>query len=140
MPHVTVHAPEFRLSGRETALMAALADAVVGVYGEWARPHVVVRAVGVPAGRWSAGGAVDADKAPEVQFAIRASALERPDGTKIARALVIALTDAVVSCLEMEHLRNAVMVELQPQRDEHVALGGMLISDGGGSARGDAGS
>ena len=37
MPHLTARLPEARLAGHEPALIAALTDAVVGVYGEWAR-------------------------------------------------------------------------------------------------------
>ena len=37
MPHVTVRMPEDQLVGCEPALISALTDAVVQVYGDWAR-------------------------------------------------------------------------------------------------------
>ena len=133
MPHLTVSATESQLSGRETALISALTDAVAAVYGEWARPLVVVHLVAVPAGRWAVGGRiVDADAAPEVRFGIRAGALTRPDGIDIARRLVAAVTDAVAGALG-EQLHAAVLVELVPQPDDHVGVGGTLISDAAAS-------
>jgi phenylpyruvate tautomerase PptA (4-oxalocrotonate tautomerase family) len=133
MPHLTVSATESQLSGRETALISALTDAVAAVYGEWARPLVVVHLVAVPAGRWAVGGRiVDADAAPEVRFGIRAGALTRPDGIDIARRLVAAVTDAVAGALG-EQLRAAVLVELVPQPDHQVGVGGTLISDAAAS-------
>lgn len=133
MPHLTVSATESQLSGRETALISALTDAVVAVYGEWSRLLVVVHLVAVPAGRWAVGGRiVDADAAPEVRFGIRAGALTRPDGIDIARRLVAAVTDAVAGALG-EQLRAAVLVELVPQPDDQVGVGGTLISDAAAS-------
>jgi hypothetical protein len=46
MPHLTVVALEDDLVGREAALAAALTDAVVQVYGDWARPLVNIQLVG----------------------------------------------------------------------------------------------
>src|SRR5215469_13564709 len=63
MPHVTARVPEARLAGREPALIAALTDAVVQVYGEWARDHVVVHLDGIPHGRWGVGGMAANDAA-----------------------------------------------------------------------------
>jgi phenylpyruvate tautomerase PptA (4-oxalocrotonate tautomerase family) len=133
MPHLTVSATESQLSGREAALITALTDAVVAVYGEWARPLVVVHLIAVPDGRWAVGGRiVDADAAPEVRFGIRAGALTRPDGDDIARRLVAAVTDAVAGALG-EQLRAAVLVELVPQPDDRIGVGGTLISDAAAS-------
>jgi phenylpyruvate tautomerase PptA (4-oxalocrotonate tautomerase family) len=130
MPHLTVSATESQLAGREPALISALTDAVVAVYGEWARPLVVVHLVAVPPGRWGVGGrVVDADAAPEVRFGIRAGALTRPDGIDIARRLVAAVTDAVAVVVG-EQLRETVLVELVPQPDDQVGVGGTLVSDG----------
>ena len=56
MPHLTVLAAEAQLAGHEDTLITALTDAVVSVYGDWARPLVVIRLVGVPTGRWAVGG------------------------------------------------------------------------------------
>lgn len=55
MPHLTADLPETRLAGNERALVTALTEAIVGVYGEWARPLVSVRLFGVPAGRFAQG-------------------------------------------------------------------------------------
>ena len=51
MPHLTARVPEARLAGNEPALITALTDALVEVYGEWAREIVVVHLDGVPRGR-----------------------------------------------------------------------------------------
>ena len=59
MPHLTVYAPESVLTGREAPLIATLTDAVVAVYGDWAREHAVVLLIGVPPGRWGVGGRPD---------------------------------------------------------------------------------
>jgi phenylpyruvate tautomerase PptA (4-oxalocrotonate tautomerase family) len=129
MPHLTVSATESQLAGRETALITALTEAVVDVYGEWARPLVVVQLVAVPPGRWAIGGrVVEGDAAPEVRFGIRAGALTRPEGLDIARRLVAAVTDAVGGVLG-EHLRGSVLVELVPQLDDRIGVGGTLVSD-----------
>ena len=55
MPHLTARVPEAQLAGREAALITALTDAVVEVYGEWARDLVVVHLDGIPGGRWGVG-------------------------------------------------------------------------------------
>ena len=130
MPHLTVRATEPQLAGREAALITALTEAVVTVYGEWARPLVVVRLDAVPTGRWAVGGRIVEDEgaAPEVQFGIRAGALSRPDGKDIARRLVAAVTDAVAGALGAQ-VRETVVVELVPQPDDRVGVGGTLVSD-----------
>ena len=46
MPHLTVHALEGDLAGREAALAAALTDSIAAVYGEWARELVTVQLIG----------------------------------------------------------------------------------------------
>src|SRR5690348_11714438 len=68
MPHVTLHALESDLAGREPALFTELTEAVVSVYGEWARASVDVRLIGVPAGRWARGGQAVTSAAPSVAF------------------------------------------------------------------------
>jgi hypothetical protein len=47
---------------------AVAGDAVVSVYGEWARGSVDVRLIGVPAGRWARGGVPIETAAPSVTF------------------------------------------------------------------------
>lgn len=130
MPHVTVLATEPQLAGNEDALITALTDAVASVYGDWARPIVVVRLIGVPTGRWAIGGVASAQPAPEVSFGIRAGALTRPEGREIALRLVAAVTDAVATALALaDDLRATTIVELVPQPDELVGVGGTLISE-----------
>jgi phenylpyruvate tautomerase PptA (4-oxalocrotonate tautomerase family) len=68
MPHLTARVPEAQLAGREPALITALTDAVVEVYGEWARDLVVVHLDGVPRGRWGIGGRAVDDAAPAITF------------------------------------------------------------------------
>jgi phenylpyruvate tautomerase PptA (4-oxalocrotonate tautomerase family) len=128
MPHLVLHAPEHQLTGNEALLITALTEAVVGIYGEWARPLVAVRLDGVPRGRWAIGGAVVNATAPEVTFGVRASALARADGPEIARRLVAGITDAVAGVLGDE-FREITMVELVPQHDDRVGVGGRLISE-----------
>jgi hypothetical protein len=48
--------PESRLSGRESALITALTDAVAAVLGEQARKGTTVEPVAAPPGRTAQGG------------------------------------------------------------------------------------
>ncbi|MCZ9336516.1 tautomerase family protein, partial [Streptomyces sp. TRM76130] len=75
-------------------LVAALTDAIVDVYGEWARDLVSVRLAGVPAGRFAQGGkAVDTNAS--VLLGVRAGVFDRPDAAQITARLGTALTDAI---------------------------------------------
>ena len=125
MPHVTARVPEARLAGNEPALIAALTDAVVAVYGEWARDLVVVHLDGVPRGRWGIAGRVADDPAPAITFGIREAALTRPGGKEIAARLVAGLTDAMAGVLG-EQLRGAVSVELVATPEGRTGLGGVI--------------
>jgi phenylpyruvate tautomerase PptA (4-oxalocrotonate tautomerase family) len=111
MPHLTARVPEALLAGHEPALMTALTDAVVQVYGEWALGLVVVHLDGVPRGRWGIGGRAADDAAPAITLGIREAALTRPDGREIAARLVAGLTDAVAGVLG-EQARSGTSVEL----------------------------
>ena len=125
MPHVTVRAPETRLAGNEPALIAALTDAVVAVYGAWARDLVVVHLDGVPAGRWGIGGRAVDDAAPAITFGIREAALTRPGGKEIAARLVAGLTGAVAGVLG-ERVRGGTSVELVATPEGRTGLGGVI--------------
>jgi phenylpyruvate tautomerase PptA (4-oxalocrotonate tautomerase family) len=125
MPHVTARVPEAQLAGHEPALITALTDAVVRVYGEWARDIVVVHLDGVPQGRWGIGGRAADDAAPAITFGIREVALTRPDGSQIAARLVAGLTDAVVSVLG-EQTRKGTSVELAATPEGRAGLGGAI--------------
>jgi phenylpyruvate tautomerase PptA (4-oxalocrotonate tautomerase family) len=125
MPHLTARVPEAQLAGHEPALITALTDAVVRVYGEWARGLVVVHLDGIPQGRWGIGGKAADDAAPAITFGIREAALTRPDGNEIAARLVAGLTDAVAGVLG-EQTRRGTSVELVATPDGRTGLGGAI--------------
>jgi phenylpyruvate tautomerase PptA (4-oxalocrotonate tautomerase family) len=117
--------PEAQLAGREPALISALTDAVVRVYGEWARDLVVVHLDGVPRGRWGIGGSAVDEAAPALTFGIREAALARPGGGEIAARLVAGLTDAVASVLG-EQARSGTSVELVATPEGRAGVGGVI--------------
>jgi phenylpyruvate tautomerase PptA (4-oxalocrotonate tautomerase family) len=125
MPHLTARVPEAQLAGHEPALITALTDAVVQVYGEWARGLVVVHLDGIPRGRWGIGGKAADDAAPAITFGIREAALTRPDGSQIAARLVAGLTDAAASVLG-EQTRSGTSVELVATPEGRTGLGGAI--------------
>jgi phenylpyruvate tautomerase PptA (4-oxalocrotonate tautomerase family) len=125
MPHLTARVPEARLVGHEPALITALTDAVVQVYGEWARDLVVVQLEGIPQGRWGIGGKAVDDAAPAITFGIREAALTRPDGREVAARLVAGLTDAVAGVLG-EEARSGTSVELVATPEGRSGLGGTI--------------
>ena len=125
MPHVTIRMPEDQLAGREPALITAMTEAVVQVYGEWARELVVVHLDGVPKGRWGIGGKAVDDAAPAITFGIREAALTRPEGGQIAARLVAGLTDAVASVLG-EQARSGTSVELVATPEGRTGVGGTI--------------
>src|SRR5512146_2217832 len=125
MPHLTARVPETLLADHEPALITALTDAVVEVYGEWARDLVVVHLDGIPPGRWGVGGRAADDAAPAITFGIREAALARPDGEEIAARLVAGLTDAVASVLG-EQARGGTSVELVATPEGRVGIGGTI--------------
>ena len=125
MPHLTARVPEAQLAGREPALITALTDAVVEVYGQWARDIVVVHLDGVPQGRWGIGGRAADDAAPAITFGIREAALSRPDGKQVTARLVARLTDAVASVLG-EQARSGTSVELVATPEGRTGIGGAV--------------
>jgi phenylpyruvate tautomerase PptA (4-oxalocrotonate tautomerase family) len=125
MPHVTARVPEARLAGREPDLITALTDAVVQVYGEWARDLVVVHLDGIPQGRWGIGGKAVDDAAPAITFGIREAALTRPGGGETAARLVAVLTDAVAGVLG-EQVRGGTSVELVATPEGRSGVGGII--------------
>jgi len=125
MPHVTIRMPEDQLVGREPTLITAMTEAVVQVYGEWARELVVVHLDGVPKGRWGIGGKAVDDAAPAITFGIREAALTRPEGGQIAARLVAGLTDAVASVLG-EQARSGTSVELVATPEGRTGVGGTI--------------
>ncbi|GGV66136.1 hypothetical protein GCM10010277_73770 [Streptomyces longisporoflavus] len=124
MPHLTVHLPENRLTGRELMLVAALTEAIADVYGEWARDLVSVRLAGVPAGRFAQGGkAVDTNAS--VTLGVRAGLFDRPDAAQITARLGTALTDAVTRVIG-DDVRAGTTVELVASPPERTFVGGAL--------------
>jgi phenylpyruvate tautomerase PptA (4-oxalocrotonate tautomerase family) len=124
MPHLTVHLPENRLAGKEPELVTALTEAIVDVYGEWARDLVSVRLAGVPAGRFAQGGKA-ADANASVILGVRAGVFDRPDAAQITARLGTALTDAITRVLG-EEFRAGTMVELVASPPERTFVGGAL--------------
>ena len=127
MPHLTVHVLESELAGREAPLIATLTEAVVAVYGEWAREIVEVRLIGVPAGRWGIGGKPAADPAPSVTFGIKEGAFHRPDTPEIVAGLIAGVTDAIVAVCG-ERVRSGVSVELVGAPDGRSGIGGVVAA------------
>nr|WP_296071394.1 hypothetical protein [uncultured Actinoplanes sp.] len=130
MPHVTLYALDHELAGREPGLIGQLTDAVVSVYGEWARSSVEVRLIGIPAGRWARGGAPVATAAPSVTFGMREEVFARPDAAGVVARLVSAFTGAVTAVFG-EACRDDVLVELVGQPTSRSGLGGRVISAAG---------
>ncbi|MFH8485267.1 4-oxalocrotonate tautomerase family protein [Streptomyces longisporoflavus] len=124
MPHLTVHLPENRLTGKEPLLVTALTDAIADVYGEWARDLVSVRLAGVPAGRFAQGGkAVDTNAS--LTLGVRAGVFDRPDAAEITARLGAALTDALTRVIG-EDIRAGTTVELVASPPERTFVGGAL--------------
>ena len=127
MPHLTVHVLEDDLAGRETQLIEKLTDAIVTVYGDWARDIAVVHLIGLPAGRWGIGGAPARAPAPAVTFGIHEAAFSRPDAEQVIARLVAEVTDAVVAVFG-ERVRAGVTVDLVGTLPGRTAVGGMLVT------------
>ncbi|MEV4473558.1 hypothetical protein [Nonomuraea sp. NPDC049504] len=127
MPHLTVHALESDLAGRESELIAALTDAVVAVYGEWAREIAEIRLVGVPAGRWGIGGKQAEDPAPSVTFGVKDIAFTRPDSDRIVARLISGVTDAIAGVVG-ERVRPRVAVDLVSMPTGRSGVGGVVIT------------
>jgi hypothetical protein len=128
LPHVTLYALEEELAGRERGLFEKLTDAVVSVYGEWARSTVDVRLIGIPTGRWARGGAAVATAAPSVTFSMREETFARADAATVVEQLVSAFTEAVTAEFG-DDCRDGVLVELVGQPTSRTGFGGKVISN-----------
>jgi phenylpyruvate tautomerase PptA (4-oxalocrotonate tautomerase family) len=116
MPHLIVYASETDLAGREAALITELTDAVVAVYGEWAREIAVVQLIGIPPHRWGIGGKPATAPAPRVTFGIKEAAFARPDADDIVARLVTGVTDGLVSVFGgAQQRRRRSHLDLTPQ-------------------------
>ena len=127
MPHLSVHVLESDLAGRETALIAKLTDAVVAVYGEWARNLAVVHLIGLPPNRWGIGGAPAQAPSPSVTFGIKEAAFHRPDADEIVTRLISGVTDAIVDVFG-ERVRTGVTVELVGTQPGRTGVGGVVAT------------
>ncbi|TDV46055.1 tautomerase family protein [Actinophytocola oryzae] len=127
MPHLTVHVLEDDLVGREVDLIEALTDAVVDVYGDWAREIAVVHLIGLPPNRWGVGGRPAEAPSPSVTFGIKEAAFSRPDAPEIVSRLVSGVTDAVVTVFG-ERVRSGVSVELVGTPADRTGIGGVVAT------------
>ncbi|GIF39046.1 hypothetical protein [Actinoplanes xinjiangensis] len=127
MPHLSVHVLESDLAGRETTLIRRLTDAVVTVYGEWARGLVDVKLIGLPPHRWGIGGAPAQAPAPSVTFGIKEAAFSRPDSDEIIARLIAVVTDAIVDVFG-ERVRDGVTVELVAGVAGRTGIGGVVVA------------
>jgi phenylpyruvate tautomerase PptA (4-oxalocrotonate tautomerase family) len=127
MPHLSVYAVESDLTGRETALIERLTDAVVAVYGEWARSIAVVRLIGLPPERWGIGGAPAQAPSPTVTFGIDEAAFRRPDADEIVARLIAGVTDAIVDVFG-QRVRAGVTVELVSVPAGRTGVGGVVVT------------
>ena len=127
MPHLRVHALETDLAGRESALIEKLTEAVVAVYGEWARGLVVVQLIGLPPNRWGVGGTPARAPSPSVSFSIKEAVFSRPDADEIVARLVSVVTDAIVEVVG-ERVRDGVMVELVGTPAGRTGIGGVVVT------------
>jgi phenylpyruvate tautomerase PptA (4-oxalocrotonate tautomerase family) len=124
MPHLTVHALEGDLVGREAALAAALTDSIAAVYGEWARELVTVQLIGVPVGRWAVGGRLVGTVAPALTLGVREAMFTRPDAADLIRRLIASLTDAAAAVFG-EQSRARTTVELVATPAGRTGVGGL---------------
>jgi phenylpyruvate tautomerase PptA (4-oxalocrotonate tautomerase family) len=127
VPHLTVHVVEDDLAGRELELITGLTDAVVGVYGEWARELVDVQLIGLARNRWGRGGRAAEAMAPSLTLSMREAAFTRPDADAIVAALIASLTDAIAVILGPQ-FRAGVTVELAGVPAGRTGVGGLLAS------------
>ena len=127
MPHLSVCVLESDLAGREAELIGRLTDAVVDVYGEWARAIAVVRLIGLPANRWGIGGEPARQPSPSVTFGIKEAAFSRPDAEEIVARLVSGVTDAIVDVFG-ERVRAGVTVELVGAPSGRTGIGGVVVT------------
>jgi phenylpyruvate tautomerase PptA (4-oxalocrotonate tautomerase family) len=122
-----VYAQESDLADHSSELIATLTDAVVAVYGDWAREIAVVQLIGLPAGRWGIGGLPASSPIPRVVFGIRDAVFSRPDAVDLLSRLASGVTDAIADVLG-SHLRPEITVEFAGAPDGRTSVGGVLVS------------
>lgn len=127
MPHLSVHVLESDVAGRETDLIEKLTDAVVAVYGDWARDIAVVKLIGLPPNRWGIGGKPADAPSPSVTFGIKEAAFSRPDAEQIVARLVSGVTEAIVEVFG-ERVRAGVTVEFVGTPAGRTGVGGVVVT------------
>lgn len=127
VPHLTVHAGESDLAGHEQQLISRLTDAVAAVYGEWARPLVTIRLVGVAPGRWGVGGTIATRPAPAVTFGIKEEAFAHPQAPTLIATLANGVTTALADVMGAD-LRTAITIDFVATHPGRTAVGGVLES------------
>ncbi|HEY2949893.1 MAG TPA: hypothetical protein VGJ53_16085 [Micromonosporaceae bacterium] len=104
-----------------------MTDAVVAVYGEWARSIAVVQLIGLPPNRWGIGGTPAQAPSPSVTFGIKEAAFSRPDADEIVARLVSGVTDAIVDVFG-ERVRAGVTVEVVGTPAGRTGIGGVVVT------------
>lgn len=125
MPHLVVHAREEDLDGREAELITALTEAVVAVYGEWAREIVNVQLIGIPGRRWGIAGRAPEAPTTAISLGVRQALFDRPDTEQLVRGLIAAVTDAVAAVFGAP-ARPRVTVELIATPPGRTGVAGVL--------------
>jgi phenylpyruvate tautomerase PptA (4-oxalocrotonate tautomerase family) len=126
MPHLTIHALEDDLAGREAALASALTESIVAVYGEWVRALVSVQLVGVPRGRWAIGGQLVQTVPPSVTCGVREALFARPDAEVLVTRLIASVTDAVAAVFG-QACRAGIIVDLVATPAGRTGVGGSVV-------------
>lgn len=126
MPHFAVRMLDEVLDGTvEPKIIGALTEAVVAVYGEWARPLVVVELSGLPRHRLGVGGQPATRNRPIIQLSMREAALTLASVDDPPARLVAAITEAMVTALG-EDVRADVDVLLVGVPPGRSGVGGTL--------------
>lgn len=127
VPHFNVQVLEEMLDGEvETRIIRALTDAVVRVYGDAARPLVVIELFGVPRHRWGAGGVPAPQTSAIASLNMRESALHLPAIDDPPARLIASITDALAGVFGdgvREHL-NVLVIGIPAGRS---GVGGEVV-------------
>ncbi|RKN37178.1 tautomerase family protein [Streptomyces hoynatensis] len=110
MPHFSARIQEKALDEATVpALIGELTEAVVSVFGDWARPVAAVDVFGVPEGRLGVGGLPTGENAPFVTLHMREGALRHPEVENAPARLIAAITEALAKVFGEQAGRRAVV-------------------------------
>jgi phenylpyruvate tautomerase PptA (4-oxalocrotonate tautomerase family) len=127
VPHFTVQMLEEKLDGTvEPKIISELTEAVVRVYGEWARPLVVAGLLGVPRNRWGHGGQVTAGAPAIVTLNMREAGLTRPDIDSPPARLIESITEAMSDALGPA-IRDELTVLVVGTPEGRSGVGGAVV-------------